>query len=93
MTTDEFNDIASAIMRLRKAFMRNRLDPPTIIQLASWEDGQTLSMIAGKEALSTRVLVEQGLTGEAAYQMTICGTKVRWPAKRKALRNGVFQFI
>lgn len=63
------------------------------IDLGSWEDGQHFKGSVNSEHA---LYIEHGIderTGEMKNQGQVAGVLVRWPTKRKALRQGGFDYI
>ncbi|MDX8492888.1 hypothetical protein RFN29_15020 [Mesorhizobium sp. VK22B] len=84
MSADDFNHIATAIMRLQSAMRAVNIEP-AIIELASREQGEQLRHIA--EAYMRQnggASIGMDPKGKPVNQMEICGTIVRWPAHYQA---------
>lgn len=89
---EPFQDIVEGIYRMVLAFREYHMEP-AIIELSSWEDGQRLMSLLDREHRAYLELGMDDKTGEPRNQVTIMGVIVRWPAKRRVLRDGGFEYF
>lgn len=86
---DFINELGTALMMLTRALGRRHMTLASI-DLGSWDDGQHFKMNVDREHA---FYIEQGIdnrTGEMVNQGNVAGVLIRWPTKRKALRDSEF---
>jgi hypothetical protein len=78
------DDLFEAVLQLRHAFLRAGLEPPTVIELASWEEGMKVLNLARTRYTDRyrRSLYRRSGTEDAINEVEISGTTLRWPARR-----------
>jgi hypothetical protein len=93
------SDILDGIAQLRLIFMREQLEPPTVILLKSNEEGHRFlsimrqsyrwSAIVGSSDLGN---VVEMADGSAWMEIKVMDIAVRWPANRIATPDGSWAF-
>ena len=91
------NDILDAFARVRLAFVAANLNPPAAIHLPTHEDGmRLLSVVAQQPFLfvdpSRMGMPVETADGSVFMECELMGTKVRWPANRRAMPDGSWRF-
>ena len=78
------DDLFEAVLHLRHAFLRAGLEPPRVIELASWEEGMKVLRLARTRYADRyrRSLFGRRDTDEAVTEIELSGVTVRWPPKR-----------
>jgi hypothetical protein len=90
--SEAFNEIATAVMRLQTAMRKHRIEP-AVITLSSAEDGERFRHMAIRYmAVNGSVSLAVDEKGNPVMQTEVCGTIIRWPAQRYAMRSGGFEY-
>lgn len=93
------SDILDGLAQVRATFMRENMEPPTVILLGSHEEGMRfLSNIRGDHNWNAVVgspdlghVVEMA-DGSAWMELKVMGIAVRWPANRWARPDGGWSY-
>ena len=78
------DDLFESVLQLRHAFLRAGLEPPHVIELASWEEGMKVLQLARTRYADRyrRTLYAHRGIDEAITQIDVSGITLRWPARR-----------
>ncbi len=92
---DAISDIANAIMRLRAAFMKHHMNPPTMIVLADVSDADRLRALPIHHMDMRFTDPEPVEAVELPVQMKVelCGMQIRYPARKLAERGGGWKYV
>ena len=93
------DDVIDAIVKVRHAFLRVNMKPPTVILLESHHEGmrflsavrQTTSWSAVVGSPEFGHLIEMA-DGSAWMELQIADIKIRWPANRIAMPDGSWSY-
>jgi hypothetical protein len=86
LSEQTLNDIADALHRLRRAFIRHGLNPPVSVELATYEDGERL-----RYSLPRNLIITQPTLTDAPDPRWCCnivGVELLWPGKWRARERG-----
>ena len=94
------SDIFDGLARVRHTFLRENLEPPTIIILGSHEQGmrflsnvrQSNNWVAFAGSADLGHPVEMA-DGSVYMQIEVMGIKVRWPSNKIALPDGSWSYV
>ena len=89
------DDLFEAVLQLRHAFLRAGLEPPSVIELASFEEGMKVLRLARTRYADRyrRSLFGRRDTDEAITEVEVSGVTLRWPARRWGRPKGSFEDI
>jgi hypothetical protein len=89
------DDLFEAVLQFRHAFLRAGLDPPAIIELASWEEGMKVLNLARSRYTDRyrRSLFGRHGADEPITEIEVSGTTLRWPACRWTRPRADFEDI
>ena len=75
------DNIFEAVLRLRHAFLHSGLEPPAVIELASWDEGMKLLQLARSRYSDRyrRSLFRRRGGDDLVTEIEISGITVRWP--------------
>ncbi len=89
------DDLFEAVLQLRHAFLRAGLEPPRLIELASWEEGMKVLNLARSRYTDRyrRSLYGRHGRDEPITDIEVSGVTLRWPARRWTRPAGDFEDI
>lgn len=85
---DFFSDLANAIGKLRAAFLRHGLEPPTAIELGDHESGKRFQLSLPQDMIRTSFALNQRGEGNPDVIGHFMGIEIRYPAKLRGRKHG-----
>lgn len=82
LSEQAFQDIASALHRLRAAFVRYGMKPPISVELGSHDDGYRLRSYMPRDLVSAQPRMTDKPDPE--WVCNIIGVELRWPGRWRA---------
>lgn len=87
-----FDDFADAVHRLRRAFLRHGLTPPTAIELGDMEAGKRLQLALPEEMVRAGYGLNQRDKPDPDVIIHFMGVEIRYPAELRARPGGRIDF-
>jgi hypothetical protein len=91
MSDEAFTDIANAILRLRRAFLKHHMEPPKSIELATIDEGHRFRYYMPKDMVMMTPRQPSG--NDPEWVCTIAGMEVRFPGQWRAREKGGRDFV
>lgn len=76
------DDLFESVLKLRHAFLQAGLEPPAVIELASWEEGMKVLRLARTRYADRYRRALYGRRDDPVTEVEISGVRIRWPTQR-----------
>lgn len=87
-----FDDFANAVHKLRSAFLKHGLEPPTAIELGSIESGRRLQLSLPENMIAAGYGLNQRDKPDPDVIIPFMGVEIRYPAELRKRPGGRVDF-